>query len=146
MKRYKLEVDLIPRTSFFNNLRSLLSQKEWDSVRKNTYEKHNYRCQICDGVGKKHPVECHEQWSYDENTGIQRLVALECLCPACHRAKHAGLAISQGREKSVLKQLCSVNNISEQEAIEHIVSAFDVWHIRSQRRWELDVSLIADIK
>jgi len=136
----KLEVELIPRTSFFTNLRSKLSKEKWDVLRKKCYSDAGYRCEICSGKGNEWPVECHEVWSYEK--GIQKLVRLIALCPDCHMVKHIGLAGLRGSGDKALRHLMAVNGISKQDAESHISDAFGVWSDRNETNWELDISFI----
>jgi hypothetical protein len=135
----KLQIELVPSTSWFSNLRSLLSSEEWDKVRKGCYKHANYKCEICGGVGPAHPVECHETWEYDENTGIQKLVSLIALCPNCHEVKHIGLAGIKGRTEEATE-------CDKKVAEKYIQEAFALWNKRSQRDWQLDVSLLEELK
>ena len=140
---HPLRIELVPKTSFFSNLRSELTQSQWDKIRKTIYEKSNHKCEICAGKGRKHPVECHEKWEYDVATGVQKLIGLESLCPACHKVKHIGYALSTGRGKSAIKHMMKVNKISEDEAWLAIDEAFLEWEYRSQFNWRLDLSLLS---
>ena len=67
-KELKINVELIPLQMHKVNLRSELSEY-WDFLRKIIYKRANYRCEICGGKGSKWPVEAHELWKYDENSG-----------------------------------------------------------------------------
>lgn len=138
----KLEIDLVPRTSFFKNLRSELSAKDWDKVRKSVYKEHDHKCQICGGVGKKHLVECHEIWQYDWESKTQTLVGLECLCPKCHSVKHWGLSQIQGKEGMCVEHIKAVNGISHKEMHDYIIKSFEIWRERSSTHWALDISYI----
>ena len=142
----KLTIELVPSTSWFSNLRSLLSSEEWDKVRKGCYKHAGYKCEVCGGVGPKHPVECHETWEYDETTGIQKLVGLIALCPSCHEVKHIGLAGIKGRQNEAVAHFCQVNGCSKSEAEKYIQEAFATWSKRSEQEWELDVSLLEELK
>lgn len=140
----KLTVELVPSTSWGNNLRkeANLSKNEWDALRKASYKKAGYKCEICGGKGNKHPVECHEIWEYDDSSKTQTLKGLISLCPPCHKVKHLGFAFSQGGEvftKSV-DHLISVNGLSPQEALDYVLSVFEQHTIRSQYDWHLDLS------
>lgn len=55
----KLFVDLIPRTSWFNNVRSSVSESNWLRIRKYVYERVNYTCECC-GLYCKHTTEYNE--------------------------------------------------------------------------------------
>lgn len=147
----KLEVELVPKTSWFSNLRSVLSQKDWDTIRKSVYKEANYRCQICNGVGPNWPVECHETWMYHGilshskgGMGQQALVDLVALCPACHQCKHFGFAQVRGNFQQVLDHFSKVNGISVERAKAYFTNAMDIWRERSKIEWELDLSYIKE--
>ena len=141
----KLYPELVPSTSWFTNLRSQLPKTEWDIIRKQVYQDAGMKCEICSGRGQKHPVECHEVFKYDETNGIQKLVRLIALCPACHSVKHIGLAQVRGRYEEALKHLSEVNNITIDEARELADNAFKDWERRSGMDWELDLSALKDL-
>ena len=138
----KLEIDLIPRTSFYDNVRSEVPKKKWDELRRACYMEAGYLCEICFGRGMKHPVECHEVWEYDTVTGIQKLIKLIALCPMCHKSKHYGLARKIGMEEVVIKHLMKVNRATRPEIEKHVVQAFELWRTRNQIKWKLDLTAI----
>ena len=127
-----------------NNVRTVLSRDQWDFLRKQVYAAAYHTCQICGGVGSKHPVECHEVWNYDDKKGIQKLTGMIALCPACHRVKHFGLARLRGKEAETTKHFCRVNGIKPAQARLHIQRAFLEWEKRSQQKWTLDLSILKD--
>lgn len=97
----KLEIELVPSSSWGNNLRdeANLSRGDWDTLRRGCYERAGHKCEICGGVSwrtyggkRKKIVECHEIWSYEG--GVQRLEGLVALCSKCHRVKHIGRELS----------------------------------------------------
>ena len=143
----KLEIELVPSTSWYSNVRSNVSKNKWDTIRKRSYKKANYKCEICGDNGRnqgvKWPVECHEIWDYNEETKIQKLTGFISLCTNCHKTKHAGLAIFVNNEKDlVINQLMKVNEISKKEAEHHIEESFKLWERRNQYEWKLDLSYI----
>ena len=141
MKRIvRLSIDLVPRGAWFLNLRSMLLPEQWDALRKETYRRVGYRCEVCGGKGPKHPVECHEKWEYDDRRHVAKLVGLAGLCPACHECKHIGLAQIKGRLPQARKHLAQVNEIAVDEASDMIRDAFRVWKKRSEHDWEVDIS------
>jgi hypothetical protein len=135
-----LSVELVPKTAWGANLRSVLSEEEWDYVRQSVYKAANYRCQVCGGYGTNWPVECHEEWEWDDEDHIQRLVGLVALCPACHRVKHIGLANHYGKFEEAVNHLMEVNGWNQEQAIDHIHQAEIDCHRRSAWTWELDLS------
>ena len=136
----KLTIELVPSTCWFTNLRSELSKSQWDQLRKATYRKANYRCEICGGKGDKHPVEAHEIWHYDDANLIQSLQGIIALCPACHQVKHIGLAQLRGKEEEAANHLKKVNGWNKLQTQKYILEAFQIWNERSQYQWQLDLT------
>lgn len=145
MNLTKLTIELVPKTVWFKNLRSELSQEEWDKLRKATYKSAGYKCEVCGGKGPKHPVECHEIWEYDDENKIQKLLGLIALCPSCHEVKHIGLAQMNGNYERARKHLAKVNGWSEEDAEYYIQAQFEIWALRSQFDWKLDLSWLEKI-
>ncbi|UBV45495.1 hypothetical protein LAJ19_20425 (plasmid) [Deinococcus taeanensis] len=139
----RLVVELVPATSWFENLRSLLAPADWDRLRRQTYRAARYRCEVCGGRGEAHPVECHERWVYDEVAGTQTLSGLIALCPLCHLVVHFGYARTVGRQEEAGRHLMRVNNWSRREAHGHVQAAFATFERRSGQHWRLDVSWLA---
>lgn len=137
-----LTIELVPRSLWFKNLRSELSKKEWDKVRRIAYKHARYECEICGGKGKKWPVEAHEVWAYDDVNKIQKLKGIVALCPLCHKVKHAGLAITKGELDLVLKQLAKVNEWSLSDANYYIESQFELWKKRNKQKWIMDITFL----
>lgn len=141
----KLAVNMIPSTSFFQNLRTHLPKADWDRIRRWAYKRAGYVCEICGGRGPKWPVECHELWEYDSATGLQKLTGLIALCPACHGVQHMGFSQLQGRGAEAEAHLRKVNGWTEEQTQEHLKEAWKIWEQRSQRKWELDLSYLKEI-
>lgn len=137
-----LTLDLVPSSSWFNNVRAVLTKKQWDAVRKKVCGKAYDLCEICGGTGKEHPVECHEIWEYNDSELIQKLVGMIALCPSCHQVKHFGLAELQGKKAQALKHFMKINKLSKKDAEKYINEQFIIWAKRSKRKWELDISLL----
>jgi hypothetical protein len=140
-----LKVELVPATSWGNNLRSgaNLSKAQWDKLRKQCYRDANYKCEVCNGKGDKWPVECHEIWHYDDVNKVQTLKGLIALCPTCHKAKHLGRTLSvesQEVQDKVLRQLMEINDLDVDELEDYIVEVFQKHAERSQHKWSLDLS------
>lgn len=143
-----LTVELVPQSCWFSNVRDHVSKNIWDKLRKETYKQSNYRCEICGGRGKQHPVECHEIWHYDDKKYIQTLKGLTALCPDCHRVKHIGLAQLQGYGEQSIAHLSKVNGWSRSQTSTYLEKVWDIWQERSCHDWSLDFSWLEshDIK
>jgi len=121
-----------------------MTQNQWDFVRQACYVAADHRCEICNGRGRKHPVECHEVWEYDDKKRTQTLLRTIALCPSCHQVKHIGLQMKRGMEyfQRAIDHFIKVNKISEQQAEDYIMTAFAQHNQRSKVNWAVDVSWI----
>jgi hypothetical protein len=136
----RLTIELVPQGQWGINLRSELSSGEWNRLRRSIYAAADYKCEICTGIGPKHPVECHERWDYNEETKTQTLVGLIALCPACHEVKHFGRAQAVGKGDAAMTHLMGINGWSGEDAMLYLEGVFEVWHKRSAEDWTLDIS------
>lgn len=141
----RLTIELVPATSWFSNLRSMLCKEQWDYIRKECYKKAGYKCEICGGRGDKWPVECHEIWDYDDTNRLQKLTGLVALCPKCHEVKHFGLAEMRGRGKEALYHLCSVNEWGLPIGEQYVNDAFATWLKRSGHKYTVDISWLSSV-
>lgn len=135
-----LTIELVPSTSWYDNLRSLLPKDKWDHLRRACYRKAKYRCEICGGRGPQWPVECHEIWEFDDAQRKQILRGLIALCPQCHAVKHIGLAGLRGKKEEAEAHLAKVNGWTISQAREYIAESFRLWERRSRKEWDVDIS------
>lgn len=140
----RLTIELVPSSTWFTNVRSLLSANQWDELKKETFLAAKRRCEICGGRGRRWPVECHERWEYKPQLKRQRLIGLIALCPPCHEVKHMGFAIGQGYGERALRHLMQVNDLSREAAQAYMLAAFDEWAVRTKEAWEVDISWLQD--
>jgi len=147
-KKAKLSVELVPSTCWYSNVRTTLPQKEWDRLRKESYEKADYKCEICGQTGLeqgyKHRLECHEIWHYDDSMKIQKLMGLISLCPRCHQTKHFGRSSAIGLQDAVLTHMEQVNGWDHKESVTYIAECFQKHAERSKSEWKLDISVLSD--
>lgn len=140
----KLTIELVPATCWFSNVRTVFTKKIWDFLRDQVYAEAGDKCEICGGRGRRHPVEAHEVWDFNEELLVQRLERLAALCPACHQVKHIGFAQVRGREKEALRHLAKVNGWTFEQARGYELDQFDIWDERSRCEWDLDISVLED--
>ena len=140
--REMLTVELVPRTSWFQNVRSHVTGEQWDRLKRLTFRRAGYACEICGGKGDRWPVECHEVFAYDDERHVQRLVRLMALCPPCHEVKHIGLSGIRGRGAAALSQLARVNGWTTRDAELYLEVCFETWHRRSRHGWNLDLTYL----
>jgi hypothetical protein len=142
----KLDIELIPKSSWYKNVRSEVSKEEWDKIRKYVYKRANYTCEICGGKGNKWPVECHEIWKFNDDENIQELIGFIALCPDCHMVKHIGLANAQGKGREALTHLAEVNGWSGDDAMDYVHYKFLEWTERGENLWTIDISFIDTLR
>jgi hypothetical protein len=140
----KLTIELVPSTCWFSNVRTVLSKKQWDVLRSKVYSEAYDICEICGGIGPKHPVECHEIWEYDDKKLIQKLTGMIALCPDCHMVKHIGLAQVMKKGDLAIKHLMKVNKLKKADAEKYVADSFKKWAERSQKKWKLDISCLKE--
>lgn len=143
----RLEIELVPKSSWYDNLRKHTSKENWDRIRKDAYAKYGYRCGIC---GADAELNCHEIWEYDNENQIQKLKGFIALCDMCHHVKHIGLAgilASEGKldYEKVIEHFMRVNNCDRATFEEHCERAFDEWRRRSKHQWQVDLGEYTDM-
>lgn len=141
-KAHRLSIELVPASCWMSNVRSAVTKAQWNKIRSEVASQAWDICQICGGVGPKHPVECHEIWQYNEKTGVRKLTGMLSLCPDCHMVKHIGFAQIKGKYDVALKHFMKINKLKKREAEEYIDQAFATWRERSKLQWTLDLSLL----
>lgn len=145
-----LFVDLVPASCWFTNVRSCVSKRDWERLRRLVIGRAGERCEIC-GSGEdrdRQPrprwLEVHERWAYDYTTWVQSLRRLICLCTDCHTTTHFGLAQAKGLGQEAYEHLKRVTGMPDAQARVHVSSAFRLWRERSRHQWTLDLSMLKD--
>jgi hypothetical protein len=137
----KLTIELVPSTAWYSNMRKVLSQAQWDTVRKQCYADYHHQCGVC---GAHSRLNCHEIWEYDDTNHIQRLTGYIALCDLCHHCKHLGLAGILAREgkldmQTVIDHYCQVNGCTQVDFEKDSAAAFAQWRERSRCQWTTDL-------
>jgi hypothetical protein len=114
----KLTIELVPETCWYSNVRSEVTPKVWEILKRLTFQKANDRCEICGGKGSRHPVECHEVWDY------------------------IGLACARGRGDIAIAHLSRVNRWPINQTNKYIENCAQVCQTRSQFQWTLNISYL----
>lgn len=150
----KLSVEIIPTSLHGRSPREVNGRTWWDRNRKRAYEAAGHRCEICGGVGQRHPVEAHERYEYDETSKppCQRLLGLIALCPACHAVKHLyrthAVSIEQNDPsiyKDALRHLENVNEWNNSDVQSYLVETRHTFRRREALgAWIQDFSSFPD--
>lgn len=134
-----LFVDMIPRTSWFNNVRKAIVKKDWVRIKKLVCGRTNYTCECC---GSRQDIEVHERFEYNKETRVQKLMRFVALCQQCHQSTHLGLAGSRGKGKEAEQHLSNVRGFTPDELRSHTREADSLWTERSKITWTVDLSLM----
>lgn len=149
-KTPKLSIELVPYKMHGYNVRSRLTDHEWErvckQVRSHIPANKRFKCQICGSHGNlqgfNHPVECHEIWEFDYATKTQKLTGIVSLCPLCHKVKHIGLATKMGFRDKVIAHMKKVNNMTEAQVLQAISDAEAICKTRQTVDWKLDLTYL----
>jgi hypothetical protein len=144
--KLKLQIELVPNSCWYSNVRNNVTSKQWDLIRKKVYQEASNNCEICGGRGLRYPVDCHEIWTYDDEMLIQKLDRFQALCPLCHEVKHIGLAQMKGKGERALGRFIEINRLDIDTAIMIKNAVFLEWKIRSSKIWALDIGLLENYK
>jgi hypothetical protein len=142
-----LFVDLVPHSCWFTNVRSCVTEQDWERLRRPIMRRAGHRCEACGAAEDRaagHWLDAHERSHYDEQAGIQSLRRLIALCKPCHLVTHFGYANVTGRTDEAFAHLCAVTGMTQAQAWDHIRAAENLWIERSARVWELDLSMLTD--
>jgi hypothetical protein len=137
-----LAIEIVPISSHYNNLRSILKKYQWAKLRKIVIPPLNNKCCICGGKSPNRQLDLHEVWEYNNQTQIQKLVTLQGLCIYCHEVKHYYLANIKGNYNRARNRLMRINQWNDEICNlyeEYIHSEFLK---RNEIEWKLDISLI----
>ena len=139
--KFKLTIELVPKSSWYDNMRKALTSSDWDKLRHQVYNEYNHVCGVC---GASARLNCHEIWSYNDKTHTQLLDGFIALCCMCHHVKHIGLAEVLGREgkldfSSVVNHFCAVNKCSVGDFMVYREDVFGKWSLRSRHEWHVDL-------
>jgi Domain of unknown function (DUF5710) len=140
-----LFVDLVPSSCWFTNVRSCVSEQDWERLRRMIVSRAGQRCEVCGRAADLMTgrwLEAHERWAYDATTSVQALRRLICMCTDCHEVTHFGLATIRGRDVEALDHFCAVTRMSRRDAELHVEAAFEAWPARSLTTWELDLGIL----
>ncbi len=138
-KKLKLTIELVPESSWHNNLRSLLPASAWDALRKKVLADYNNACALCGASGSLH---CHEVWNYDDAKLVQTLTGCIALCALCHAVKHMGFSEMRSQDKKVeqiIVHFMAVNGCDRKMFEDHRREAFRVFEERSKHAWQVAI-------
>lgn len=147
----KLKIEMVPTSAWGQNLRLSIPASKWDKLRKAVHEENGNKCETC---GSDHRLSCHEEWDFNEQTGIQKLVGLGSVCGMCHHVAHIGRSKQLAAQgvldiKAVVEHFLTVNGVDIDVFAQAEHEAINKWLRQSTIEWKPDygeyASLIPDV-
>lgn len=134
----RLLAEHVPSLQWGTNLQEHLKGPDWVRLRR-ACSAPGSKCEICGGIGRRHPVEAHEVWNADPDQRVLSLVRVAALCPSCHDVKHIGRTLALGFGQRAMAHLAHVNGWTMLKAREHIDAIEAQWRERSAWAWTLNL-------
>ena len=139
----RLYIDMIPKTTYFKNVRSLFTDEDWNLIRHHIYERVDNRCECC-GKKRMKYLDAHERWEFDEEKKTQKLVRIIALCKLCHSATHYGYSKRTKNIEKINNHIKKINKYTDEELKEHIENSYKIWKDRNKIKWNLDFSILTN--
>ena len=148
MTEFKLAIELVPSTAWFDSLYRYYQEQGkpalWKEIKDEVFLKEGRRCWICGDSSAR--LEAHEFWEYDDKNHVQTLQAIHHLCGLCHKIKHIGFWCYTEKGRGILEKsglsykdledhFCKINNCSSEEFEIHQEEAFRIHKERSEHKW-----------
>ena len=137
--------DLIPVSAHGCSLCNLLTDKDWQAVRKPRIEAVHQVCQAC-GRHQRRYIQAHELWEYHlpeiGNQGIQRLGDIAVLCKDCHAMFHLALAELQGHYEETMQRLMALHRWDTETAAWFLGILEERRNRHNTFAWSLDLSIV----
>lgn len=150
IQKQKLEVSLIPAKAWGRNVRAVVSESSWFTLRSkfgaifDAYKNYPALTEplVCSGCGKSFSenLHLHEKWEFDDENLIQKLSGFVAICEDCHNAIHMGRANLVGVGDSAREHIKKVNSWTDSQLIKHLNDASSQWSRRIDLVYQLDLS------
>lgn len=145
----KLKIELIPKTAYGQNLRSIMPAIKWQQLSRVIRNNANLKCEICgEQVNSIANLDAHEVWRFikirKKSGKIIRKQQLKCIvavCKKCHRVIHIGRTSYGKHYDEAVEHFLNVNHCRYSKFKKAEQKAYRKWSRRSQHKWKLDVDL-----
>lgn len=108
-----LHFDSKPSFAHGKTIREAVSPSLWKKIRIEVLKKENYTCSICgyhtEDKTLTRFLNAHEEWEYDEENLILKLIDIKIHCKRCHDSQHSRRIPSSQRE-TLFEHMAAVNH------------------------------------
>ena len=167
-QKIKLEVSLIPANAWGRNVRAVVSEGSWYFLRvkfgavKPDYSLTNLDAKFayildmsrpelekplvcgCCGMQTHKTLHLHENWEFDDEKLIQKLLGFVAVCEDCHNTIHFGRSNKVGLGEFAKAHLREVNGWTDSQLNKHLENATSQWIKRIDFKYQLDLSWLID--
>lgn len=141
---------------FESELNNLITPYMWDKHKLMVFERANFKCELCGGVGDNNPVDLYPQWKMFDSNRTQILQGFLALCPKCIDAKnhqHLKDRSLKLRYETAREHIKNVNNWDDKQVENTLNAAETQYHDRldlkaepdRHRKWKLNISILESI-
>ncbi len=139
-----------------SNLDTKITPYMWDKHKLMVFNRANFTCELCGGVGMNNPVELYPQWRMFDSNRTQILQGFLALCPKCVDAKnHAQLKQRnlKMRYESAREHMKNVNGWDDRQVENALLEAEEVYAKRVDakaeperfKKWKLNIQVLENI-
>lgn len=139
-----------------SNLDTKITPYMWDKHKLMVFNRANFTCELCGGVGMNNPVELYPQWRMFDSNRTQILQGFLALCPKCVDAKnHAQLKQRnlKMRYESAREHMKNVNGWDDRQVENALLEAEEVYVKRVDakaeperfKKWKLNIQVLENI-
>lgn len=144
----KIKIQLIPKTCYGKNLRSVLPSHKWQQLSRLVRSNSNGVCEICGmQVSSISEMDAHEVWAFEKRKNkkgkikyVQRLVKIQASCKLCHKAAHIGHSSYGDDYERVVDHYLCVNGCKYSKFVKKQRRAYQKFLKRSEHKWKLDIN------
>lgn len=136
----KLNISLLPKGAWNNDLSKTLPKNHWDRIREWCYKKANHNCEICGALTDE--LDAHEVWDFNIENKTQTLKDIIGVCSKCHGVIHFKNSVRLGYGEQAKQHFMKVNNCTELKFSSHLTKAvMDYEEQNKIYRWNMIVDL-----
>ena len=139
-----------------SNLDTKITPFMWDKHKLFVFNRANFTCELCGGVGVNNPVELYPQWRMFDSNRTQMLQGFLALCPKCVDAKNHAQFKQRNlkmRYESAREHMKNVNGWDDRQVENALLEAEEVYAKRIDakaeperfKKWKLNIHVLENI-
>jgi hypothetical protein len=144
-KTNTLNIELVPYTMHYKNVRAVVPGEVWHVVCDITHQMHNRRCCKCRRSAVEARLECHEVWSFTTSPApVMKMTGMLSLCHLCHMGKHIKFAELNGELPATRTHLMKYHQLTPLQFWWKVQKAVAKVRQLSRYEYSLDLTYLND--